>query len=114
MALATFSIANVLFSFTALDERRSIFSMETFSDRKFLYASGLSIAAIVLGTEMDVLNRILQTVSLTRTEWLICLLVPLTVVAASELWKLFLRSRSGGPEHNAEPVAVPAGSTSAA
>jgi P-type Ca2+ transporter type 2C len=107
MALTTFSIANLLFSFTALDERRTVFSMETFSDRKFLLFSGMSIAAIVLGTEMDVFNRFLQTTGLTRAQWGVCLVVPLSVVLLSELWKLFLRSRHG-------PAATPAAELSPA
>jgi P-type Ca2+ transporter type 2C len=94
MALTTFSIANLLFSFTALDERRTVFSLETFSDRKFLMFSGLSIAAIVLGTEMDIFNRFLQTTGLTRAQWGVCLIVPFGVVLLSEAWKLYLR-RSG-------------------
>jgi Ca2+-transporting ATPase len=91
MAVTTFSIANLLFSFTALDERRSVFSMETFADRKFLYFSGFSVIAIVLGTELDVLNRFLQTTGLTRAQWGVCLVVPLGVVVLSELWKWYLR-----------------------
>jgi P-type Ca2+ transporter type 2C len=94
MALTTFSIANLLFSFTALDERRTVFSMESFSDRKFLVFSGMSIAAIVLGTEMDVFNRFLQTTGLTRAQWGVCLIVPFGVVLLSEAWKWYLR-RSG-------------------
>ena len=94
MALTTFSIANLLFSFTALDERRTVFSMESFSDRKFLAFSGFSIAAIVLGTEMDVFNRFLQTTGLTRAQWGVCLIVPFGVVLLSEAWKWYLR-RSG-------------------
>jgi len=93
MALTTFSIANLVFSFTALDETRTVFSLETVSDRKFLMISGLSALAIVLGTELGMLNRFLQTTPLSRGEWGVCLLLPLTVVAASELWKLFLRRR---------------------
>jgi Ca2+-transporting ATPase len=104
MALTTFSIANLLFSFTALDERRTVFSMESFSDRKFLIFSAMSVAAIVLGTELNMFNRFLQTVPLTRAQWGVCLIVPLTVVAASELWKLFLRSRS---RQTAAPAAEP-------
>jgi P-type Ca2+ transporter type 2C len=91
MALTTFSIANLYFSFTALEERRTIFSMETFSDRKFLMFSGLSAAAIVLGTELDMFNRFLQTTGLSRAEWGVCLLLPFTIVAASEVWKWLLR-----------------------
>jgi Ca2+-transporting ATPase len=106
MALTTFSIANLLFSFTALDERRTVFSMETVSDRKFLMFSGMSIAAIVLGTELDVFNRFLQTTGLTRTQWGVCLIVPFGVVLLSELWKLFLRLRHG-------PAAAPTAELSA-
>jgi P-type Ca2+ transporter type 2C len=93
MALTTFSIANLLFSFTALDERRTIFSLETVSDRKFLMISGLSALAILLGTELGLFNRILQTTPLSRAEWGVCLALPLLIVAASEIWKLYLRRR---------------------
>jgi len=91
MAMTTFAIANLLFSFTALDEKKTIFSLDTVSDRKFLMFSGMSAAAIFLGTELGPLNRILQTVPLDRAEWGVCLVLPLTVVIASELWKLYLR-----------------------
>ena len=93
MALTTFSIANLFFSFTALDEKRSVFSMESFSDRKFLFATGLSVVAIVLGTEMDVFNRFIGTTGLTRGQWGVCLIVPFGVVLASEAWKWYLRRR---------------------
>jgi P-type Ca2+ transporter type 2C len=105
MALTTFSIANLLFSFTALEERRSVFSMESFSDRKFLAFSGFSIAAIVLGTEMDVFNRFLQTTGLTRAQWGVCLIVPFGVVLLSEAWKWYLRRRS--PEQAMSSAVVP-------
>ena len=35
-ALTTFAIANLFFSFTARDELRSVFSLDTFNDRTFL------------------------------------------------------------------------------
>jgi P-type Ca2+ transporter type 2C len=50
--------------------------------------------AIVLGTELGVLQRILHTVSLTGRQWAICILAALTIVVASELRKLYLRSRA--------------------
>ena len=93
MALTTFSIANLFFSFTALDERRAMFSLECFSDRKFLLATGLSVVAIVLGTEMDVFNRFIGTTGLTRGQWGVCLIVPFGIVLASEAWKWYLRRR---------------------
>ncbi len=93
MAVTTFAIANLVFSFTALDEKRTIFSLDTVSDRKFLMFSGMSAAAIYLGTELGPLNRLLQTTPLTRAQWGVCLVLPLLVVIASELWKWFLRRR---------------------
>jgi hypothetical protein len=58
--------------------------------------SGLSAAAIFLGTELGPLNRILQTVPLDRAEWGVCLVLPLLVVVASEVWKWYLRRRDAG------------------
>jgi Ca2+-transporting ATPase len=99
MALTTFSIANLLYSFTALDEKESLFSLDVISDQKFLMFSGMSLAAIFLGTELGPLNRILQTQPLSRSEWGVCIALPLILVAVSEVWKLYLRRReapSGG------------------
>jgi Ca2+-transporting ATPase len=91
MALTTFSIGNLLFSFTARDELRSVFSLDTFNDRTFIVASLLSAAAIILATEFRFFQRILDTVELTGNQWLICIGAALTVIVASELWKLRLR-----------------------
>jgi Ca2+-transporting ATPase len=91
MALTTFAIANLVFSFTARDELRSVFSLDTFNDRTFLFTSLLSALAIIFATELQFFQRILDTVELTGNQWLICIGAGLTVVAASELWKLWLR-----------------------
>ena len=72
--------------------------MESFADRKFLFATGLSVVAIVLGTEMDVFNRFIGTTGLTRGQWGVCLIVPFGVVLASEAWKWYLRRRTAAPE----------------
>jgi Ca2+-transporting ATPase len=50
MGLSTFALANLFFSFTARDELRSVFSLETFNDRRFLTTSLMSLAAIVSST----------------------------------------------------------------
>jgi len=101
MALTTFSIANLLFSFTARDHLRSVFSLDTFNDRTFVVASLASVGAIVFATELRFFQRILHTVELTGNQWLICIGAGLTIVAASEIRKLGLRrrvtERSAGP-----------------
>jgi len=93
MGLTTFGIANLVFSFTARDAVRSVFSLDTFSDRMFLMTSLASVAAIVLATELRFFQRILHTDELTGNQWLICIGAALTVVAVSEIWKLVLRRR---------------------
>ena len=98
MALTSFAIANLVFSFTARDELRSVFSLDTFNDRTFLLTSLLSVGAIVFATELRFFQRFLDTVELTGDQWLICIGAGLTVVVASELWKFMLRrqAREGG------------------
>ena len=93
MGMTAFAIANLFFSFTARDELRSVFSLETFNDRTFLLTSALSVVAIILATELGFLQRVLDTVELTGDQWLICIGAGLTIVVASEIRKLLLRRR---------------------
>ncbi len=73
MGMTTFAIANLFFSFTARDELRSVFSLDTFNDRTFLITSLMSVAAIIFATELQFFQRILDTVELTGNQWLICI-----------------------------------------
>jgi Ca2+-transporting ATPase len=98
MGVTTFAIANVFFSFTVKSERESIFTLSAFSDWRLMKATGMSALAIVLGTELGILQRILGTVSLTGREWVVCILGGLTIIVASEIQKLVLRARSSAAE----------------
>jgi P-type Ca2+ transporter type 2C len=102
MGLTTFAIANLVFSFTARDELRSLFSLETFNDRTFVITSLMSAVAIVLATESRFLHRILDTVELTGNQWLICIGAGLTIAVVSEIRKLLLRRREARTEQTAE------------
>ena len=93
MGLATFSFANVFLALATKSDRKTLFSMDAFSDRRLMTFSGLSIVAIVAGTELQVFQRILQTESLSFRQWLLCLGVGLVVVVASEIRKLVLNRR---------------------
>ena len=94
MALTTFALANLVFSFTTRDDLRSVFSLDTFSDRTFVIASLASATSIILATEFGFLRRILDTVELTGNQWLICIGAALPIVVASEIRKLVLRRRA--------------------
>src|SRR5829696_8777415 len=94
MGMTTFAVANIFFSFAVKDELRSIFSLDTFADRRLLQATVLSAVAILVGTELDIFNRILGTVSLTGKEWVVCLVAASTILVASEIQKLVKRHRT--------------------
>src|SRR3954454_3931847 len=106
MGVTTFAIMNLLFSFCSRDEKRSVFDLEVLEDKKFLMFSGMSVAAIVLGTELNVFQRLIDTVSLTLDQWLARIGVSLTVVAVSEVRKLVLRHR-GPDEGSSEDASAP-------
>ena len=57
MGLTTFSLANLLFSFTARDKLRSVFNLDTFSDRTFLITTAMSVIAIIAATELEFFQR---------------------------------------------------------
>ncbi|HZB42297.1 MAG TPA: cation-translocating P-type ATPase C-terminal domain-containing protein, partial [Ilumatobacter sp.] len=99
MGLTTFALANLLFSFTARDQLRSVFNLDTVNDRTFLTTSLMSIAAIIFVTELQFFQRVFDTVALTGNQWLICIGAALTIVVASEIRKFLLRRR--------QPVAAP-------
>jgi P-type Ca2+ transporter type 2C len=108
MGMTTFAIANVFFSYVVKDPLRSVFNVETYADRRLLMATGLSGVAILFGTELGILQRILGTVSLTGREWVACILVAFSVVVASELRKFVLRRRAAAVGTPAEgTLAVP-------
>jgi Ca2+-transporting ATPase len=94
MGMTTFAIANVFFSFAVKDELRSIFTVETFADRRLLKATAMSAIAILFGTELGILQRILGTVSLTGKEWIVCILAASSIIVASEIQKLIKRHQA--------------------
>ena len=85
---------------------RSIFSEDTFADRKLLLATGLSALAILFGAELRIFQRILDTVSLSGRQWIACILAAGTIVVVSEVRKFVLRRRDAAEETEAGPIAV--------
>jgi Ca2+-transporting ATPase len=108
MGMTSFAIANLFYSFCERDEVDSVFSLDVLRDRKFLMFSGMSVIAIILAPQLDLLNRILKTTPLTVHQWLICIVPALAVVIATEIRKLVLRRReTGASPTGASPTAAP-------
>jgi Ca2+-transporting ATPase len=93
MGLTSFAIANIFFSFAAKDDVKSVLSLDTFDDRRFVIATGVSIASIILGTELGIFQHVLGTEHLAGKWWLLCIAVALPVVVVSEIRKLIERRR---------------------
>jgi P-type Ca2+ transporter type 2C len=102
MGLATFALANVFFSICTRDESRSVFSLDVLEDRMFVLMTGASAAAIVLGNELGIFQRLLNTNSLTLHEWLICLVVGFAIVPVAELRRLLVTRRRASAAEAAE------------
>jgi Ca2+-transporting ATPase len=93
MGLTTFSLFNLFLSLTVKDELRSVFSLDTFDDRRFVLLSGMSVAAIVLATELGPFQRLLKTVELDLGQWLVCIVVASSVIWVTEIRKAVARRR---------------------
>jgi Ca2+-transporting ATPase len=91
MALVTFSLSTLFFSITTRDERRTVFSLETFSDRTFNIATIASVLTLILATVLEPLQKLLETTSLDVQQWLICAAVALSIIVVSEIRKAVRR-----------------------
>jgi Ca2+-transporting ATPase len=94
MGVITFSLYALFFSITTKDERRTVFSLDTFSDSKFVIATGVSVLTLLLTTVFGPLQTFLKTTSLDVQQWLICLGVALSIVVVSEIRKVVRPSPS--------------------
>jgi Ca2+-transporting ATPase len=88
MGLTTFSLCQVWFAIETSDEDRSAFGIHTLHNAVLMKAVGAALLVTVLATELGFLNRLLDTVSLTVDQWLVCIGASLTVILVAEIRKL--------------------------
>jgi P-type Ca2+ transporter type 2C len=105
MGLATFSIFNLFYALAVSDEFESVFSRSLLANGKLIQMSGFSAIAIVLASELDLLNRFLSTAHMSVDQWLICIAVGSAIVWVTEVEKFFRRrSASSAARVEARPV----------
>jgi Ca2+-transporting ATPase len=83
---------------------QTIFSRYTFENRRFVKLIGLTLVLTLLVTELDFLQRIFDTVSLTSSQWGLCLLGPVLYLAVAELVKALDRRSGKGVASTAAPA----------
>jgi Ca2+-transporting ATPase len=105
MGVVTFSLATLFFSITTRDERRTVFSLDTFSDRTLNIATIASVLTLILATVLGPLEKLLETTSLDVQQWLICISVGLAIVVVSEVRKAIRRRAAGAAPDGTESPA---------
>jgi P-type Ca2+ transporter type 2C len=96
MGLTTLSLMHIVAALEVREPTQTIFSRYTLENRRFVQLIGVTLVLTFLVTELNFLQRIFDTVSLTSSQWGICLLGPIVYLAIAELVKLF--DRKTGPE----------------
>jgi P-type Ca2+ transporter type 2C len=94
MGLVTFSLAGIFLSLEANDDNASVFSMDTLLNHKLLQMCLYAAIAAIVVTEIGLLQRIFDTVSLSASQWVICLVVGSAVLWVMEVGKLVRRRRA--------------------
>jgi Ca2+-transporting ATPase len=103
MGLTTFSLAHVFFAMECNDELRSIFSRDTFGNRRLLKMSGWSLLVTFLATEFGFMHKIFATTSLNFTQWIICIAAASLVLWVVEVMKVFRRRATTAPAAGSTP-----------
>jgi Ca2+-transporting ATPase len=104
MGVVTFSLYALFFSITARDERQTVFSLDTLSDKTLLIATAASAGTLFLATVFGPFQAFLTTTNLDIQQWLLCAAVALSVVVASEIRKAALRHSHPSPRPGTEAV----------
>jgi Ca2+-transporting ATPase len=105
MGVVTFSLYALFFSIATRDERQSVFSLDTTSDRTFAWATGASVLTLILATVFGPFQKLLETTSLDVQQWLICICVALSIIIASEIRKAIQRRNHPPQVTTLSPVA---------
>ena len=91
MSLMAFAFYHIINGLENSHRTRTVFSMETFNDRRQIYLYGFVLLMMILGSEMGFFQRIMNTTGLTFNQWMIAALVALPLLIFEEILKFFLR-----------------------
>ena len=93
MALVVFGLMEMAVGLSARSEYGTILDRDVIGGSRQLMLFGLSFVMIVLASELGVLQRVLDTTSLTGGQWLVCLAAAIALVMIDEAIKIYLRSQ---------------------
>jgi P-type Ca2+ transporter type 2C len=94
MLLTTLSLFHLAAGLLARDQVHTIFSRAAIPGPTQLRRYGLALLAIILVTEIGLLQRVFSMVDLTLAQWGICTGLALSLVVVEEVIKFFIRRRA--------------------
>jgi Ca2+-transporting ATPase len=108
MGVTVFALFRLFSSLETADEDESLFGGSILGNKPLLVATGLSVLSIILATELGFLQRLLGTVSLSADQWVVCIVVPLSLIVVEEVRKLLKVRTSDEPGAVSAAGAAPA------
>ena len=94
VAFITLVISELLRAYTSRSEHHSVFAIGLFSNKWMVWATGASLALLLVVVYVPFLQPVFGTVSLGPDEWAVMLALSLTSPIAAELTKVYLRTRA--------------------
>jgi P-type Ca2+ transporter type 2C len=95
MGLTTLSLMHIAAALEAREPTGTIFSRYTISNRRFVQLIAVALVLTFLVTALSPLQRIFDTVTLTSSQWGVCLLGPIVFLAFAEVGKVLDRRSVG-------------------
>ena len=93
MAVVGLGLMNIFLALNLRFPEDSAFGSATFSNPKLLWAFAWAVIGSMLITQLRVLQDLFHTTPLTGSQWALCLVPGLILLAGGELLKIILRSR---------------------
>ncbi|WP_244928470.1 HAD-IC family P-type ATPase [Nocardioides sp. W7] len=93
MLLTTLSLFHLVAALLCRDQLNTVFDRDALPGAMQLRRYGVALAAIILVTSLDFLQRIFDTTALDFEQWSICAGLAASLVVVEELVKVFLRHR---------------------
>ena len=95
MAVVGLGIMNIALALNLRYPEDSAFGAATLANPKLLWAFAWAFLGSMLVTQLRVLQAVFDTTSLSGTQWAICLVPAVVLLALGELFKIVLRLRRG-------------------
>jgi Ca2+-transporting ATPase len=114
IAFTSFALCLVVAAFECRSSSATVFTIDTFDSKQMNRAAAIELALAVLVTQMDVFNRLLNTVQISAVQFLWAVVPAIGLLLLWELGKLVGRRVEQAPSRRRPAAVAPAGAAVAA